>query len=127
MKANLPKRISDKWGQGHYGAPRGNHTHHGIDYICLVGQEIISPVNGKVTKLGYPYGDDLSFRYVQISSSGYNHRIFYISPLVEVGDLVAVNQPIGTSQDLGKRYPEITQHIHYEIMVGETYIDPEAV
>jgi len=129
MKALIPtelsKRISDKWGAGHFGAPRGNHTHHGIDYQCPAGSEVLSPCEGEVTKLGYAYPDDLSFRYVQITSDGKDHRIFYVEPSVFIGDAISVDQVIGTAQDLTDRYPDITPHVHHEIKVGDEYIDPE--
>jgi len=127
MKASLKKRISDKWGQGHFGAPRGSRTHHGIDFHVPHGTEILSPVAGLVTKIGYPYGDDLSFRYIQITSGDLDHRIFYVKPILMVGYHVKEGEVIGLSQDLEERYPEITPHIHYEIKIGGKYINPEGV
>jgi len=125
MKANLKKRKSDKWGQGHFGAPRGDRKHNGIDYACLEGSEILSPVDGQVTKHGYPYADDLSFRYVQITNGERKHRIFYVDPILPIGRIIKEGDVIGTAQDLEQRYPEITPHIHYEIMIGDKYLDPE--
>ena len=119
MKAIIPtklrKRISDKWGSGHFGAPRGDRTHNGIDYICPKDSPVLSPCDGKVTKLGYAYADDLSFRYIQITNGTKNHRIFYVTPDVELTSEVKEGDIIGLSQDLAGRYPEITPHIHYEI------------
>jgi murein DD-endopeptidase MepM/ murein hydrolase activator NlpD len=124
----LNKRTQDKWGSGEFGAPRGDHTHHGIDYVCPVNSEILAPVSGKVTKLGYPYADDLSFRYVQLTAvNGYDHRIFYILPCVRVGEEIKEGQTIGYSQDLGQRYPGITQHLHYEVKHAGQYLNPEEV
>jgi len=130
MKAIIPtklrKRVTDKWGAGYFGAPRGRRTHNGIDYQCPAGHSVLSPCDGEVTKLGYPYGDDLSFRYIQITDSkGYDHRIFYVSPGQEVGAKIKEGQVIGISQDLEQRYPEITPHIHYECRYKEHYVNPE--
>lgn len=122
----LGHRSGDKWGQGHFGAPRGDRTHNGIDYACDAESEILSPVSGMVTKIGYPYADDLSFRYVQITdSSGADHRVFYVDPSVFLNQGVRKNFPIGLSQKLSDRYPGITEHIHYEIKVSGRYVDPE--
>ena len=78
IKGIARKRIGDRWGQGHYGASRGSRTHNGIDYVLHCGTTVLSPVEGTVTKIGYPYSDDLSYKYIQITSEdGFQHRIFY--------------------------------------------------
>lgn len=106
------ERGTDKWGSGDFGASRGNRTHRGIDYQCVV----VSPVTGEVTKIGYPYSDALEYRYVQITDkSGYDVRCFYVDPLVEVGDRVLEGAVIGRMQSLQKRYPGITDHVHVEV------------
>lgn len=116
IRALLPLRVSDKHGAGHFGAPRGKRVHAGIDYGCPPKTRIFSPVTGRVTKVGYPYGDDLSFKYVEITDdNSFRHRVFYIEPDVHVGHLVARETIIGQAQDLTGRYPGITNHVHYEI------------
>lgn len=128
VSTNLRKRTSDKYGSGNFGAPRGNHPHNGVDYICPPDSQVQSPVDGIVTKLGYPYGDDLSFRYVEITDKQQRkHRFFYVEPSVLEGWHIAVNDIIGMSQSLQKRYPEITDHIHYEVMINGSYVDPETI
>ncbi len=127
LKAILPKRNQDSWGAGHYGASRGNRTHNGIDYECPPGSQICSLTSGIVTKLGYPYGDDLSFRYVEITGAlGLRWRYFYVQPGVSMNDIVERGQVIGTSQSLDKRYRGITEHIHLEVKDGDNYLNPEA-
>lgn len=139
MRANLPKRLNDPTGEGHFGASRGSRTHNGQDYACEPGTEIYAPVWGKVTKLGYTYGSGYGdadpnsgegepYRYVQITDrDGLKHRVFYVKPSVNLGETVKTNDIIGVSQDITLRYPGsgMINHIHYEIMVrrGE-YIDP---
>jgi murein DD-endopeptidase MepM/ murein hydrolase activator NlpD len=133
IEVQLRKRNADKWGQGYFNAPRdgGKRSHSGIDYYCESGAVILSPIAGKVTKLGYPYGDDLSFRYVEVTDKEHaRHRLFYVEPSVEVGDKIEEGDQIGYSQDLTTRYntPEkgpMPNHVHYEIMVGKTHVDPE--
>jgi len=122
----LPKRTIDPHGSGEYGAPRGSRLHVGIDFECAPGTQIQSPVHGHVTKIGYPYADDLAYRYVQITdATGHNHRVFYIQPLVEIGAKVSTGDTIGSSQDLTARYPGITPHCHYEIKKDGIYTNPE--
>lgn len=136
MKIITPKRISDSYGEGHYGAPRGDHDHKGTDRLCYPDSRVFAPIEGIVTKLGYAYSDDLSFRYVQITNpKGLNVRVMYIKPTVKLEQKVNLDTIIGISQRLDARYPQtrdknaIDNHIHFEVfhMFGgkKTYHDPE--
>ena len=130
MKARteLSIRGTDSWGQGHYGASRGDRTHKGIDYVAEVGAEVYPDVSGIVTKIGYPYSDDLSYKYVQISSGGYHYRYFYLEPVVLVGQAVSPDTVIGTVQNLDRRYAGITPHVHKEVKdESGNYYNPEEV
>lgn len=122
-----PMRGTDVHGSGYFHAPRGNRLHNGIDYSVIANSVVLSPVSGVVTKLGYPYADDLSFRYVQITDlEGYKWRLFYIDPSVSVGEVVTIVSKIGVVQDLDERYPGITPHVHLEIKSPDNYfINPE--
>lgn len=122
--SKLKRRGSDGFGAGHFGAPRGSRTHKGVDLLASSGEAIESPVTGTVTKLGYSYGDDLSYRYVQITAGGYDFRVFYVDPSVRVGQEVIADTVIGLAQDLGRRYPGIPNHVHFEIKIDGEYIDP---
>lgn len=118
-------RECDKWGCGHYGASRGDRTHNGIDIVCVPGDPAFCLNRGIVTKVGYPYSDDLSFRYVEITDSGYRWRYFYVEPIVNKGDEVEAYTQIGAHQPLGTRYPGITEHVHLEVIAPDgNYIDP---
>jgi len=118
-----PIRGQDDYGSGQYLAPRGNRKHNGVDYCCYPGSAVCSPVYGIVTKLGYAYGDDLSFRYIEVEmTNGHFARVFYISPTIAVGSKVNKKSVLGLSQTLQNRYPKnskhenpITNHIHLEI------------
>ena len=129
------QRGRDAYGSGEFGASRGSRTHNGVDYHTVAGTKICSMVDGRVTKLGYPYGDDLSYRYVEITDSGgFQHRYFYVQPGVVIGQQVVRTEVIGTAQDIKARYdddPEraMKNHVHYEIFKVENgirkYTDPE--
>uniref|UniRef100_A0A4W6FSV4 Uncharacterized protein n=1 Tax=Lates calcarifer TaxID=8187 RepID=A0A4W6FSV4_LATCA len=43
--SNNTMRTSDKWGDGHYGAQRGNGTHKGLDIVCSDGSTVLAPFN----------------------------------------------------------------------------------
>ena len=120
-------RGCDRQGCGHFGAARGTRKHNGVDLVCEPGDEIQSPANGIVTKIGYPYGgkDKLHIRYVQVTCGEYDFRVFYVNPAVEIGQAVTTKSILGFSQELGCFYPDITEHVHLEIKdKNGSYIDP---
>ena len=124
-----PPRYQDPWGAGHFGASRGDRVHRGVDYACIKESILLSPVKGEVTKLGYPYSDDYSFRYVEVTDNrGYRHRFFYVEPLVYEGNKVKVGHKLGIVQNLQTRYPDITNHVHYEVIdLDGDYLNPEQI
>lgn len=121
----LPVRQPDKYGEGHWQASRGRRKHNGIDYVVKGGDRVYSPCEGRVTKHGYPYADDLTYQYVQITdANGDHHRLFYVYPLGRVGRWLLKGEFCGYAQSLQHRYPGITDHVHYEIKRGSEYIEP---
>lgn len=126
MLIKPPIRKQDSWGSGEFHASRGNRLHQGIDFCCHPGSDVCSTVTGLITKIGYPYGDDMRFKYVQVTDNkGLSHRYFYVLPSIDLGDVVSIGDALGTSQELGERYPDITEHFHYEIKEGDKYLNPE--
>lgn len=119
------ERGCDKHGCGHFGASRGNRTHRGLDIRADVGQSVISPIGGNITKLGYPYGDDFSYRYIEITGGDLRVRIFYVKPTVRKGQKIEAGDQIGVAQELGTRYEGITEHIHLEVYDKEKLKDPK--
>ena len=126
IKLIAPIRTIDRHGSGAWQAARGYGKHHGIDYAALPDSVVLSSTIGTVTKLGYMYNDDLSYRYVRVTTPlGYGIRYAYVDPSVKLGDEVSVDQPIGVVQDIGNRYEGITPHIHVDIKKDGEYINPE--
>lgn len=121
----------DPAGDGRYLAQRngGSRLHKGIDYVCVPSAPVLSDIEGKVTKLGYPYGDDLQWRYVEVSNAdGERWRYFYVTPGVQVGDQVRRFEPIGLAQDISERYPgsDMLPHVHFEILDAQgEHCNPE--
>lgn len=129
IKLTTPERGIDDFGSGAFGASRGSRTHNGIDY-CAQPNSLVYPVSaGTVTKLGYPYSDNLNFRYVQVTDdNGYDWRYFYVKPTVDVGDIVTRDDVIGWVQNLDVRYKGITPHIHLEVKNPDgTFVNPKVV
>lgn len=119
----------DEAGDGHYGAPRGDRSHTGVDYVCIPDKPVLAAVSGVIEKLGFAYGDDLSWRIIDLrGKDGFLHRHFYVRPLVEVGDEVLSGYPIGVAQDITRRYPgrNMKPHVHYEIRDTDgEHVNPE--
>jgi len=122
---------NDRAGGGRFGDPRGDRAHTGVDWVIDPGAPILAPVTGIVTKLGYCYGDDLTWRYVEITDGfRLRHRLFYVAPDVVDGVQVHPDKPIGRAQDITRRYPGqgMTPHVHYEIKDPDgEHINPETL
>lgn len=120
-------RGVDVWGQGRYGAPRdgGKRIHKGADFVCIPGQDIVSPINGVVVREKIPYSTKshgVLFGGLLIKNSHCEITMFYFEPLREILRMpITKGQVIGKAQDIGLRYPGIIPHIHLEF----TSIDPE--
>ena len=124
----LEIRKTDCFGAGHFNASRGpSRRHIGVDVVSVPGDKWAALNDGKVTKLGYPYADDLTFRYVEVTDAqGWRWRYFYIVPLtgLKVGAPVRKGDVVGICQTLQKRYKGITEHVHVEILGPKGVIDP---
>ena len=120
-------RKCDDYGCGHFGASRGSRKHHGVDFTSTPGQFVTSDVDGTVTKIGYPYADDLSYRYVQVTTKdGFDCRYFYTSASLGVSDSVRVGQVIGNAQDISARYTngDMVNHVHFEVKKDGKFTNP---
>jgi len=127
-------RGQDAWGAGHFGAPRGKRVHEGLDLLIPAGSALVSPIFGRIHRIGYPYANDLSFRIVEIRAETRDlWRFFYVKPLdifKEPGVVIARGHFLGTVQDLSKRFPAeegreaMPNHVHLEIIRDGVEIDP---
>ena len=127
---SMSVRGCDALGCGHFGAPRSIGTHKGSDYSAAAGQTVVAATSGVIDKIGYPYADDLSFRYIRIvADDGYTVRQLYVLPAagIEVGEPVTAGEVIGTEQTLSGRYPGITEHSHTDIKKDGAYENPETL
>jgi len=114
------KRKCDDFGCGYFGAPRGDHKHKGQDIVTKVGEDIYSPINGKIKKQGYTYNDDLSYRYVRVENKEYRVDLYYTTLNgYNVGDDVTIFDAIAIAQDISKRYStndkKMTNHTHMQV------------
>ncbi|NVJ92977.1 MAG: peptidoglycan DD-metalloendopeptidase family protein [Methylocystaceae bacterium] len=117
-------RGRDKWGSGDYGDSRdgGRRSHNGLDFEVKPGDDVKASVSGRVVKVGTVYGKAKNdgepvYRTVDVETAdGHIVRHFYVDSDLKVGDEVQAGKTrLGRAQDLGKRYSDITNHIHLEI------------
>ena len=115
-----PIRGYDKWGSGAFRAPRGNHTHRGVDFICAPGQDILCPIDGTIVREARPYAKG-KYSGVLIRNHAMDIKMFYFRPDPHlITAIVNKGKVIGKAQDISDKYEGITPHIHLEISA----IDP---
>jgi len=116
----LKIRGEDKWGSGAFKAPRGDHVHRGVDFVCVPGQSVAAPIEGVIRREARPYVTG-EFSGVLIESPVCDVKLFYLKPdPTLIGRHVKKGQVIGHAQDISQKYPGITPHVHLEI----TMINP---
>ena len=138
---NARIRGKDDWGDGRYGASRTNsdntvRKHKGLNIVATPGETVVSPINGTYVRPARPYADDPRFSGIVIKGDdGSEVKVLYVDPAqnLKPGDpVIAGKTPIGTSQDITKKYPAsktkkaITNHVHIQIKKDGQFIDPSA-
>lgn len=126
VEVGMRSRTTDKFGSGQPGASRGGRRHMGIDIVATPMQRILSPIEGNVFREAFPYPNDPLMRGILIRGSGlyaeWEIKLFYVLGLfsgpVKYGGL------IGHAQDLQKKYPGITNHVHLEVFRNSLQVDP---
>lgn len=115
---NTARGCDQNWGCGSFGAKRsgGSRSHNGLDIKTQVGEQIFSPITGKVTRFPFPYGDDLSYTGIEIVNADYKVKIFYMKASVLANSQVVKGQVIGHAQNISAKYSAtMTNHIHVEV------------
>ncbi len=98
-------READAFGEGHFGAPRGNRKHKGIDFLAAPGERVSCPCDGVIRRIGRCYGDTSTYKLVEIDTGGAWVRVLYVEPDVAPGDRVFNRGTLGHVQDIAARYP----------------------
>jgi murein DD-endopeptidase MepM/ murein hydrolase activator NlpD len=109
-------RGCDPKGCGHFGASRTHGKHRGVDIVAKVGENIFSPITGKVTRYPIPYADDARYSGIEITNSTYTVKMFYLQPVAKIGNQVIAGQAIGMAQNLALKFGStMTNHVHIEV------------
>jgi murein DD-endopeptidase MepM/ murein hydrolase activator NlpD len=130
------KYGKDGYGEGYFKARRdhGKRQHLGVDLIAPPETPVTSPVSGRIAIFD-PYGRDAAkrgkFSAVQITTDDdYVVRVMYVDTEdLEDGQRVEAGYTLGTVEDLSDVYPPtedgpMTNHVHFDIRFGRTYLDP---
>lgn len=120
-------RITSAFGPRIHPITKKKKNHNGTDYDVAVGNNVFAVAVGKVveSKLskapGGGYGE-----FITIQHAGYKSRYAHMtsgSRKFEVGDKVAEGAIIGLTGTTGA---STGPHLHFEIIKGGSFIDPEA-
>jgi murein DD-endopeptidase MepM/ murein hydrolase activator NlpD len=112
---------------GEFGAPRSDgRTHEGFDVVASCGMPLVAVRSGRVRRTGYDpilYGN-----YLLVHGEGERRSYFYAHlrrpASVDRGDRVLTGQRVGAVGDTGNART-VGCHLHFEIHVDGTPIDPE--
>jgi murein DD-endopeptidase MepM/ murein hydrolase activator NlpD len=126
----LNLRISDDFGLGHFGAPRGSRTHRGTDYKAITGTSVKAPFLGYISKIGFAYVGNTEQKYIEVTSIKQTNkrvRIFYIKNPLAVDNIVEEGAHIANVGNISKKYDTATRkmdnHIHYETIIDDIHVD----
>ena len=113
----VPSKVrNDYRGNGDFFAKRDGHPHEGIDLEVFPGQVVIAPTKCHVDRISRPYATDPGWLGLQLSTPLVIVKIFYLEPFKTIiGKDVDFAEPLGHAQDISKKYPGITPHIHFQV------------
>ncbi|WP_315924991.1 M23 family metallopeptidase [Mesorhizobium sp. SP-1A] len=99
--------------------------HTGVDWAAPIGTPIIAAGNGVVEKAGWAggYGKQIMIRHANGYETSYNHQSAFARGISE-GVRVRQGQVIGY---LGQTGLATGPHLHYELIVNGTKVDPMRV
>jgi len=118
---------SDSGGDGRWLAPRGSRQHMGVDLATKVGDQIMSPMDGKVKLTAAQTGGMPGTKIIGTGDyEGYKAYLFYCEPNAGmIGKTVSKGDVVATQGDLSVDYPEnVGDHVHVSIRKGSEKLDP---
>ncbi|KAG6941162.1 leukocyte cell derived chemotaxin 2 [Chelydra serpentina] len=109
-------RGCDRFGCGHYGAPRPPGIHKGVDVICRDGSIVYAPFSGVIGGRANPYkvGKNSAINNgILLRGSGFCIHMFYIRP-VRYSGRINKGQKIGVMLPMQRVYRGMTSHVHVQ-------------
>jgi hypothetical protein len=138
-KNGWKERGIDGAGTGEFGAGRGSRKHNGVDILSTDGDQILSPMDGYISKVGYRiYSNKCSYLVgVDITGvgiyEGYKIRLFYVKSDLTKDKIVSKGDVIGVQQSLNNNcYPrkyrsgeyKMKNHVHVELYYNDELKNP---
>jgi len=123
------KIRNDSRGAGYYGVRRTKtvdghqieYRHDGTDYEAEVGQEVVMPFTALVEREAKPC---VGYSGVYLVGRRCKAKLFYVQPdPCLIGTTVNIGHRVGVAQDISRKYPGVTPHVHLRI----TSLDPELI
>lgn len=125
-------RETDAKGSGEFGASRdgGTRKHAGLDIVIEPHKPVLCPTVLEFKRNGLAYETGIGgansaepYRLIVLENDFVEVKILYVYPYSFIkGEVVVAGEPIGVSQDLSRRYPGITNHIHIEVWPKDTLL-----
>lgn len=126
-------RGCDDWGCGHYGAKRtnsnGSYNHRGVDLVFKPSMSIMAPFDCIIIRVGKPYANS---NYSLIEIKGVNEFKNFTAKCMYVTDFKEPSNKIYKQGDflckcdnIALRYPNITNHMHFELYGSGILVNPE--
>lgn len=117
----------DGWGQGSYGAPRGNRSHSGVDLVCVPKQVILAPITGTVVREAFPYAGDLKWAGCLIVGDQIEVKMFYMRLYhhlrKDLPQHCTMGMPIGLAQDISSRYNHKPEAVDFGEMIPHVHLE----
>lgn len=122
----LPGKLTlrnDVHGAGHFGAPRGNRKHSGIDFEANPNTPVRSPIGGTTRKLQV-YAKDSRWKGVSIKNDTVEVKMFYLNPLTSLPSTINRGDLVGAMQNRAAINPGMKNHLHIEVYIKGKLVDP---
>jgi len=125
------RRDTDPQGSGVFGASRdgGTRRHLGLDLVSVPGDEVVSPIFGTITRIGWAYKDGkLGSMTIEgrDQHKGATVKLLYVKASLQSGLDVDAGYIVGYAEDVAayheaKGHGGMTNHVHGELTM---IVDP---
>ena len=139
-RSGWKERGIDGAGSGKFGAGRVSRNHNGVDILSTDGDQILSPMDGYISKVGYRIYTNKCAYLVGVDITGvgiyegYKIRLFYVKSNLSKNTPVNRGDVIGSQQSLNnncypKRYNrggeyKMKNHVHVELYYNGVLKNP---
>lgn len=91
------------------------YSHTGLDLTVEPWGAIIAPRLGTSKRIGIAYPNEFRYHSLLLDLGTWEMKILYVWPYCSKGKTIHRGEVIGLAEDLTKRYPGVTNHVHVMI------------